>query len=122
MADVHCAVTAAGAKPTQFNLGALEPLDRARLFLRRASRPLFFCEVANAESLDGHVPTKIWSPQKPVDYFILANSPLLFPRAGNPRCISTAAQKLCVSLVSDPNGVCALESSYRKVRLIMPGG
>merc|ERR1712050_113318 len=34
-----------GLKPTQFNVGPIDPLAQAKLFLRRVGRPLYVWEV-----------------------------------------------------------------------------
>lgn len=121
VSEVHDSVTAAGAKPVRFDLGALEPLAQARLFLSRASRPLYNSEVLGQQYTSGTSHGAFWRPSKPVDYLVLASSSLLLQHAGNPRSISIAAQEL------KSDGLQAArkprhELMCRKVRLVMPDG
>jgi len=125
MTDVHNAVTAAGAKPLRFELGPLEPLSQARLFLSRSGRPLSAKEVTGKLDPSVHADGAAWRPRNASDYLVLANSPLLAPHAGNPRSIAAAAQKLKIVAngARDPDPASKhRHDAYRKVRLVMPDG
>jgi len=120
MAKVHDAVTAAGAKPVRFQLGPLDPLAQARLFLSRASRSLYTSEVLGHQEALANDCGSVWHPRKPVDYLVLANSPLLRLHAGSPRSISTAAQELKSALAPNAPWKNGHESMCRKVLVVMP--
>eukprot|EP00928_Gymnodinium_smaydae_P061766 TRINITY_DN45779_c0_g1_i1.p1 TRINITY_DN45779_c0_g1~~TRINITY_DN45779_c0_g1_i1.p1 ORF type:complete len:541 (+),score=57.49 TRINITY_DN45779_c0_g1_i1:32-1624(+) len=85
-----------GLKPVSFKLGPIEPIAQAKLFLRRASRPLrvselgtLHCEQSVVLPADGIVPP----PQRPVDFLRLASSPMFVALDGNPgRIVRTAAR------------------------------
>jgi len=95
MADIRATVTSAGAKPVRFVLGPLEPLAQARLFMRRAGRPIYKSEVMDEEENRADSADKeVWHVQRPADYLLLAASKLLRPHGGNPQNISQAAQQM----------------------------
>lgn len=89
---------AAGLKPVIFKLGPLEPMAQIKLFLHRAARPLYMCELQGqlppaAQMERGELPV-LQPPRRPVEYLQLAAMPLFADLHGNPKRIVDAAVQL----------------------------
>jgi len=122
---------AAGLKPVRFVLRSLEPLAQARLFLRRASRPLYASDFRRQSvEEDDKLKDDMVAPQLPhKELSALAQTPRMRELGGNPRCIIAAARGLdslerSISSASDSS--CSLPSTprastgngLRRVRLV----
>ncbi|CAE7580116.1 unnamed protein product [Symbiodinium natans] len=83
-------------KPTKMELGPLQPLAQARLFLCRAARPLYDFELHEQGSGKPSTPPKIAEGfgQTLGDLLALAELPWLRSLSGNPSHIVDAAQAL----------------------------
>jgi hypothetical protein len=87
---------AAGLKLVRFDVLPLEPIVQAKLFLHRAGRPLFTCELegdAGADVSLGKSEIVVY-PRRPADFMALAASPLIRRLGGNPVRIGRAAERL----------------------------
>jgi hypothetical protein len=137
MAELDTTAMVVGVKPVRYLLGPPDPISQARLFLGRAPRELYKCEVLHdaPSTYDScGVLSSVWRPQRPVDYLVLADSKLVRSHHGNPRQILVAAQALAPIVLapadSEELGKTDAESSRssismcpnRKVRLLMPSG
>lgn len=89
---------AAGLKPVVFPLGPLEPIAQARLFLRRAPRPLYACELSGGPAQLGGPAAKgeilLAPPRRPAELLAIAEASWLCTLGGNPARIVAAAQML----------------------------
>lgn len=108
---------AAGLKPVRFRLGPLEPLAQARLFLLRASRPLYSSDLGDLGAFSAcaadEAPLAARPP--PAELIALSETPRLRALGGNPRRIVAAAQGLgpLRCLGGTPDGPPSLPASPR---------
>jgi len=123
LAAADAAATASGLKPVRFLLGPLEPLAQARLFLRRASRPLYTSDLGGAQNSEEPIAPR----PSHGELAALAEMPRLRILGGNPRKIIQAAQALPHALEptqvsSAPNSLPGTPRGLRRVRLVRPDG
>lgn len=120
---VDAAATAAGLKPVRFPLGPLDPFTQARLFLQRASRPLYTSDLEGGERSEELITPK----PSHTELLALAETPRLRMLDGNPRSIIQAAQALPHVLEpretgSAPSSMPGTPRGLRRVRLVRPDG
>lgn len=112
-------------KPTKMELGPLQPLAQARLFLCRAARPLYDFELAGEPGANApSTPPKIAEGfgQALGDLMVLAELPWMRDFEGNPSRIVDAAQALKPWKAAKPDEVKPAKGKFVKVLAVHPNG
>eukprot|EP00439_Symbiodinium_sp_Y106_P000696 s431_g1.t1 len=112
-------------KPTKMELGPLQPLAQARLFLCRAARPLYDFELAEDPGANApSTPPKIAEGfgQALGDLMVLAELPWMRDYDGNPTRIVDAAQALKPWKAAKPDEARPSKGKLVKVFAVRPDG